>query len=107
MGIPLILIIIYSYLTLPILAITQLPFFYAFQMSFFYTRRNFLTLLLIYAETVIILVISSTYTGHSQWLLKHHLMELCDLVVFSLLIPLIINQTLLLLNNQPEVRQRS
>jgi hypothetical protein len=104
MGMPLILIIMYSYLTLPMLALTERSIGKAFRDSLYYTKDNFLAVLLIYFEAIVIFVASATYTRHSQWLLSHHLMEIGDLLVFSIMLPLILSQTLLLLHNRDKFK---
>ena len=98
-GIPMILLLIYCYLTIPLLALYEPSIVRAFYRSLTCAQKQFLSVVILYMEIVIILVVSSTHTHHAQWLLHHHLMELCDLVIFSLILPVMINQTLLLLHN--------
>jgi hypothetical protein len=96
-GIPLILVLVYSYLTIPLLALQELSLWQAFSQSLLLTQAHFLMMVLLYIEIIILVVAAATHTRHGVWLLHHHLMELFDLIVFSLILPLFINQTLLLL----------
>ena len=98
-GIPMIVLLIFFYLTIPLLALYENSVQTAFYDSAAVARRRFLPLLILYAEIVIMLFISSSHTLHAQWLLNHHLMELCNLLVFSAILPLVLNQTLLLLHD--------
>ncbi len=98
-GIPMILILIFFYFTIPLLAVHKQPLLAAFYHSPQYTRQRLFCSVLLYIEMVIILGFSLAHTRHGQWLLSHHLMELGDLVVFSLVLPPLINLTLLLLND--------
>lgn len=99
-GIPMISVLIYFYLMLPLLTVHEQSWPSAFYQSALFARENLVIMLVIYFEMVVMLIISSSYTGHGQWLLHHHLMEVCDLLVFSLIAPLLLNLTLLLLNNE-------
>jgi hypothetical protein len=99
-AIPMISILIYFYLMLPLLTVYEKGWYLAFYQSALCARENFVMMLVIYCEMIIILTISFPYTRHSQWLLHHHLMEVCDLVTFSLMTPLLLNLTLLLLHNE-------
>ncbi len=98
-GIPMIVLLIFFYLTIPLLALYENSVQAAFYDSAAVARRRFLPLLILYMEIVIMLFISSSHTLHAQWLLNHHLMELCNLLVFSAILPLVLNQTLLLLHD--------
>lgn len=97
-GIPMIVLLIYCYLAIPLLALNAWPLWQAFYQSIAYTRQIFLPMIFLYVEMVLMLIIASTHTQHGQWLLRHHLMELTNLVVFSIILPLVINQTLLFLH---------
>lgn len=98
-GIPLILLIIYFYLAIPILALYSKSVWQALYKSAHYAHTHFLAMLALYAEAILILFIISSDTRHGEWLLKHHLLTLVDLITFGVLIPMLIVQTLLILNN--------
>src|SRR5262249_851484 len=71
-GIPLILLIIYFYLAIPILALHPKTVWQALYKSARYAHSHFLAMLVLYAEAVLILFIISSDTQHGEWLLKHH-----------------------------------
>lgn len=98
-GIPLILALIYSYLAIPLLALTERSIGKAFYASALYTKEHFGWMVVIYIEMVVTFFVSSNQTRHAQWLLTHHLMELVDLLILGIMAPLIINQTLLFLHD--------
>ena len=106
-AIPLIFILIYFYLMLPLLTIYEAEWYLAFSQSAVYARENLKVMLLIYFEAIVMLWIASSATRHGQWLVNHHFMELSDLVVFSLIVPLWLNLTLLLLHNWREGEGKS
>lgn len=98
-GIPLILMVLYFYFTIPLLTVYGESLKTAFFHSPIYTQKRFVALILLYVELMIMAFVSSTHTRHSQWLISHHLMELADLLIFSLILPLAINLTLLVLHD--------
>ncbi len=98
-GIPLIFLIIYFYLSIPILALHRKSIWKALYDSARYAHQHFVAMLVLYAEAILVLFLVSSDTRHGEWLLKHHLLELTDLVVFCAIIPLFIVQTLFILNN--------
>jgi hypothetical protein len=98
-SIPIIILLIFFYLTIPLLALYEKSSLTAFYDSVAIARRNVLPLIIIYAEIAIALFVISAHTHHGQWLKDHYLMEVTTLIVLSVIIPLIVNQTLLLLHN--------
>lgn len=101
-AIPMIFILIYFYLMLPLLTVFARGWYEAFYQSALCARENIGVMLVIYGEVMVMFLIASSATRHGQWLLNHHLMELCDLLVFSLLVPLWLNLTLLLLQKNAQ-----
>ena len=98
--IPMISILIYCYLMLPLLTVYAQEWPVAFYQGALCARENFVMMLVLYVEIAILWVVSSSHTRHGQWLLSHHLMEVGDLVIFSIVMPLLLNLTLLLLHNE-------
>jgi len=99
-GIPFIIVLIYLYLAIPLLALTEMSVVQALHDSMVYNQQRLLFAIFFYVEIVIVLVASATFPRHAQWLLSHYLMEVNDLVVFSLLLPFIMNQILLVINDR-------
>lgn len=98
-GAPSILLLVYGYLALFFLAITKQSIWQVFHRSALCMRRYFLLLIVLYTEIIVLLLVSFTHTQHSQWLLNHYLMEITDLIAASLILPLALNLTLLILHD--------
>lgn len=96
-GIPFVLVLIFFYLSIPLSVIYPQPLGAVLYYSALYAQKRFFLVLMIYSELIIMFFISSTNTRHGQWLLSRHLMELTDVVTFSIVMPLLINLSLLLL----------
>ncbi|MBS0349894.1 MAG: hypothetical protein JSR33_01675 [Proteobacteria bacterium] len=99
-GIPIILVVMFFYLTIPLIAVYQQPLAQVFSQSLIYARSNIFFLVMIYIGFLIIFFASFTHTLHGQWLLGHHLMELTEFIIIAAFMPVMINMTLLLLNNE-------
>lgn len=98
-GIPFILLLVFSYLTIPILGLQPQPWWHAIYYSVVWTQRHFLPVIFLYVLMLVLMIAASPATRHGQWLLSHHLLELCDLVIFSVILPFFVNITLFLLHD--------
>lgn len=98
-GIPMILLLIFFYLTIPLTLVEKEPIWMIFYDSAQLTLKSGLSVVALYLTMILIAMLISTHSRHSQWLISHHLMEIFDWVVLCGLAPFFLNLTLFVLRN--------
>lgn len=99
-GVPLAIALVLFFFVLPLLILGEKPLWRTFWDSAqLVGYKNWLRTFIPYAAIIIITVILSPATRHGHWLRVHNLTFLFDVVVLSLLAPLLINFIVLLLND--------
>ena len=99
-GLPVTIGLVLCFFVLPLLVCESLMLWQAFQRSVkLVGYRNWLQTFVLYAIYIILLFIVSPNTLHGQWLARHYLSFIFDVIIFVLMIPLTINLLLLLLND--------
>ena len=100
-GIPLVIGLVLFYFVLPLLVLERLNVWQAFGKSarLVGIRIHWLRTFVVYAMTLLFILIFMPEVKHNIWLRAHHVNFLFDFVVLSLLAPWGINFILLLLND--------
>jgi hypothetical protein len=107
LGLPLTICLVLFFFIMPLLALGTNNMAAAFRESIALVNyRNWLKTFILYAICVLFLLIISPGTLHGQWLIRHHLNFVFDIIVFSLVLPLIFNFILFLLNDL-RIRQKN
>lgn len=99
-GVPLTIALVLFFFIIPILALGTDNIQTAFKESILLVGyKNWLKTFCLYAASAFFLFIISSGTKHGQWLMHHHLNWIFDIVVFSLLLPLLLSAILLFLKS--------
>ena len=99
-GLPAMFALVLFFFTVPLLILEKMNVWPAFRESVrLVWYRYWLHAFIPYAAIVISMLIMSPATKHGAWLLSYHLNFIFDVIILALIAPLIINFTLLSLND--------
>lgn len=98
-GLPIMAGLIFFYFTVPLIAVDNESLWMAFYRSADLTQQNWLYVFGLYTGMIVILIALLPYTLHAHWLKTYYLMEVFNLSVLCLLLPLLINMTLFIMRS--------
>ncbi len=98
-ALPTIVIILFSLFVLPLLLTQTISIKDAFKQSALLTAKNWFGVFVIYLILSIVTAFLLPSSKHAMWFQQHYLLQLTDLVVLSIVLPIVFNLLLLLLND--------
>lgn len=98
-SLPTIAIILFSFFVIPLLLMQDISIKNAFKQSALYTAKNWFGVFVLYLILGSLIAFLLPSSKHALWLQQHYLLQLSDLVVLSIVLPILFNLLLLLLND--------
>ncbi len=98
-GLPIILLFLFTFFTVPLLLTQRLSIGQAFRKSALLTSANWFFVFILYAILVFLITFLLPTSKHALWLANHHLTVISDWVVLSIALPIFFSLLLLLMND--------